>query len=93
MKFTTVRELKNKTSEVLDAATHGKDVLITHHGRPIAVIHGLEERDFESYVLSHSPAFRKKLEEAERDIAQGRTFPLSKVCAEFGMKPRGKVRR
>ena len=43
MTFATVRDLKNRTSEMLRKAGRGKDVLITNHGRPVAVLHGLGE--------------------------------------------------
>ena len=96
MKFATVRDLQNRTSQMLRAAAHGQDVLVTSHGRPVAVIHGLHAEDLEDYVLTHSPRFRKKIEEAERELAQGRAIPLSEICAQFGVRERrrrGKLRR
>jgi prevent-host-death family protein len=38
MKFANVRELKNKTSELLRITDKGKDVIITCWGKPRAII-------------------------------------------------------
>lgn len=46
MRFVNVRELKSKTSEILRAAA-GEDIIVTNHGKPVAVVAGIEERDFE----------------------------------------------
>jgi prevent-host-death family protein len=45
MRFASVRELKNQASELLRLAAGGKDVLVTSHGRPIAVLYGVSEGD------------------------------------------------
>jgi prevent-host-death family protein len=38
----TVREAKAKFSDVLDAASHGDEILVTSHGRPKARITSLQ---------------------------------------------------
>jgi len=63
MKFANVRELKNKTSEILRKAEK-EDVVITSKGKPRAIITAVTEEDFEDYLLEHSPMFLKALEEA-----------------------------
>jgi prevent-host-death family protein len=63
MKFANIRELKNKTSEILREAQKG-DVIITSRGRPTAVITAITEEDFEDYLLEKSPKFQKALEDA-----------------------------
>lgn len=96
MVFATVRDLQNSTSRMLRTAAGGQDVLVTSHGKPIAVIHGLRAENLEDYVLTHSPAIRKKLEAAERELARGEAIPLSEICAQFGVverRGRGKPRR
>jgi len=66
MKFANVRELKNKTSEVLRKAEK-EDIVITRQGKPWAVISKLHEDDLEDYILEHSPVFLKSLEEARAE--------------------------
>lgn len=66
MKFANVRELKNKTSEILRKAEK-EDVVITSQGRPRAIISAVTEEDFEDYLLEHSPAFLKALEQAREE--------------------------
>jgi prevent-host-death family protein len=44
MRFVNVRELKSKTSEILRAAA-GEDIIVTNHGKPVAVVSGIDEGD------------------------------------------------
>ncbi len=46
MRFVNVRELKSKTSEILRAAAD-EDIIVTNHGKPVAVVAGIDGRDFE----------------------------------------------
>lgn len=46
MKFINVRELKSKTSEILRAAA-GESIVVTNRGKPIAVIKGITDTEFE----------------------------------------------
>lgn len=66
MKFANVRELKNKTSEILRKAEK-EDVVITSQGKPRAIITGVTEEDFEDYLLEHNLLFLKALEEAREE--------------------------
>lgn len=66
MKFVSIRELKNKTSEILRNAAD-EDVLITLNGKPRAIITGVTEDGFEDYMLERNPTFLKALEEARRE--------------------------
>ena len=77
MKFTNVRELKAKTSEVLRTVEKGNTVLVTTHGRPTAMLVPVSEEDIEDVLLAYSPQLRRKIEAGLRDIRAGRTRPLS----------------
>ncbi|MCX6559696.1 MAG: type II toxin-antitoxin system prevent-host-death family antitoxin [Candidatus Aminicenantes bacterium] len=46
MRFVNVRELKSKTSEILRAAA-GEDIVVTNHGKPVAVVTGIDAGDLE----------------------------------------------
>ena len=77
MKFTNVRELKAKTSEMLRTVEKGNTVLVTTHGRPTAMLVPVTEDDIEDVLLAHSPTLRRKIEAGLSDLKAGRTMPLS----------------
>ncbi len=76
MKFANVRELKNKTSEVLRKA-ESEDVVITSQGKPRAIITAITEEDFEDYLLEKSPSFQKMLEKAHKEFLQRGSITLA----------------
>ncbi len=77
MKFTNVRELKAKTSEMRGTVERGNTVLVTTHGRPTAMLVPVTEEDLEDAVLAYSPTIRKKIEAGPKDIRAGRAMLLS----------------
>ena len=77
VKFTNVRELKAKTSEMLRTVAMGNTVLVTTHGRPTAMLVPVTEDEIEDALLAYSPQLRKKIEAGLKDIRAGRTMPLA----------------
>ena len=77
VKFTNVRELKAKTSEMLRTVEMGNTVLVTTHGRPTAMLVPVTEDEIEDALLAYSPQLRKKIEAGLKDIRAGRTMPLA----------------
>ena len=67
MRFANVRELKNKTLEILKLAEK-EEVVVTSRGKPSAIIRGITEEDFEDYLLENNPKFRDCLREGEKRI-------------------------
>jgi prevent-host-death family protein len=63
MKFANVRELKNRTSEILRKAEK-ETVIITSKGKPRALVTAISEEDFEDYLLERSPDLEGVLAEA-----------------------------
>ena len=47
MKFTNVRALKMKTAEILEAVEDGEEIVITHHGKPKALLVRIGEEEIE----------------------------------------------
>ena len=90
MKFTNVRELKAKTSEMLRTVERGNTVLVTTHGRPTAMLVPVTEDDIKDPLLAYRPTLRKKIEEGLKDIRAGRTMALSDYKTK---RSRGKVQR
>lgn len=66
MKFANVRELKNKTSEILRKAEK-EAVIITSKGKPRAIVTAISEDDFEDYLLEKSEALHDMLAEAHAE--------------------------
>ena len=96
MKFASVRVLKNKTSEMLRVAAKGMDVLITSHGKPVAVLHGIDEEGLEDFIFSRHLGLRKSIEEADRDLRKKGGVSLAEMgrkLKERRGKGRGRVRR
>ena len=83
MKFATVRNLKNQTSAMLRLAAEGTDVLITSHGKPVAVLSGLGEEDLEDYVLSRHQGLRQSIEAADRDYQKRGGIPLADALKQL----------
>lgn len=74
MRFVNVRELKSKTSEILRAAA-SEDIIITNHGKPVAVVSGIDGRDFERIparfgkgrIAEKSPSWGMRERQTESD--------------------------
>ena len=93
MRFATVRELKNKTSELIRGTAGGAHILITSHGRPVAMLTGMNESDLEDWVIAHDPELRASIEEADRDLKAGRGIPLAQVIRELNLRIGGGKRK
>lgn len=93
MRFANVRELKNKTSELLRVTAQGKDVLITSHGKPVAVLHGITEDDLDDYVLTHHPALKSSLDQAYREYKSKGGLTAGEVLGRLGMAKKRRGRK
>lgn len=58
MRSVTVRDLQKRVKECVDHAQEDR-VVITRHGKPAAVLVGVEGEDWESVVLETDPKFWK----------------------------------
>lgn len=66
MKTITVRDLQQKIRECVEAAQKER-VVVTRHGKPAAVVIGVEGLDWEDVVLSMSPSFWKMIERRRQE--------------------------
>jgi methylated-DNA-[protein]-cysteine S-methyltransferase len=73
MRLVSTAELKNHTNEVLRAALAGDPVVVTRHGRPVASLLRLEERDMAALATDASRAARRP--EARRAQVTGGLGP------------------
>lgn len=58
MKFTNVRELKAKTSDILKEVDLGENIVITYHGKPKALLSKITEEEIK---LVKKPSAKGKL--------------------------------
>jgi prevent-host-death family protein len=66
MKTVNARDLQKKIKECVDLSQQDK-VVITRHGRPAAVIVGVEGKDWEDVALQTSSTFWKLIEERRKE--------------------------
>lgn len=52
MRFVGVRELRNKTGEVLSAIEKGERVVLTRRGKPFAAMSRIRVEDIERFILA-----------------------------------------
>ena len=76
MKVANTVELKNRTNKLLKDVMAGNPVIITYRGKPAASITPLTEDDLEDFILENSPKIRKMIEQARKDIKDGKVTPL-----------------
>jgi len=68
-----VRELKNRTSEIIRAVREEKaEYIVTYQGRPVGLLLPLDEEDWEDYLLANHPHFIELRERAKEAIASDR---------------------
>ncbi len=69
MRYAGVKELKQKTMDLLREAESG-DIIVTAYGKPVAVLHHVGEEDLADYLFENDPGFRTKIEEAYEEYLQ-----------------------
>jgi prevent-host-death family protein len=72
MKIVNTVELKNHANQLLRRVRGGQPVVVTHHGKPTAVLIPITEESIEEITFQYSPAFRRLIAEAEADVRAGR---------------------
>ena len=86
MKTVTVRDLQKSVRECVDIAQDDR-VVITRHGRPAAVLVGIEGEEWEDVVLQTSASFWRLIEKRRQEP----TISIEQLKAKFA-KPRRKRR-
>ncbi|MDW7761830.1 MAG: type II toxin-antitoxin system prevent-host-death family antitoxin [Acidobacteriota bacterium] len=74
MRFINVRELKAKASEILKAAAD-EEIVVTSRGKPIVVIRGVDDEDFELAAWRFRPAAVRETQ-ASYGEAHEKTSPI-----------------
>ncbi len=81
MKVVAVREAKASLSEYIDKAQRDR-VLITKHGKPAALVIGVEGEDLEDLLTMGNPRFWEMIEDRRR---RNRSATLADVRARYGI--------
>lgn len=87
MKFANVRELKNKTSEILRKAEK-ESVIITSKGKPKAIVAAISEEDFEDYMLEASLDLQDALAESLVEYREKGGIRLEDYLARGKKRPK-----
>ena len=88
MKTVTVRDLQKRVKECVDDAQDDR-VVITRHGKPAAVLLGVEGEDWEAVVLQTDPKFWKLIRARRKQPA----ISLGDLKKRLHIKDRSKPRR
>ena len=81
MKTVTVRDLQKKVKECVDGAQSDR-VIVTRHGRPAAVLVGVEGDEWEDVLLQTDPTFWKLIRARRRQP----TISLSQLKRRLGVR-------
>ncbi len=76
MKFVSVSELKNDTSEILRDAQRRGSVVVMRHGKPCAAVIRISEEDIDQLLFEESPMVKRAVEEALEDFKHKRYVTL-----------------
>jgi prevent-host-death family protein len=79
----TVRDLQKKVKECVDGA-QAERVIITRHGRPAAVLVGVEGDEWEDVLLQTDPAFWRLVRARRRQP----TLSLAQLKRRLGTTPK-----
>src|SRR4051794_12193120 len=85
MHYVGVRELSNRASALLDQVQEDEQpVVVTKHGRPVAVLSPIDSDAFYDFVLEQAPEFAAARKAVEDKMAAGDYgTPMDEVFAEL----------
>ena len=83
MKEMSVRDLQKKVKLCIDASQKDR-IVLTRHGKPAAILVGVEGQDWESVALETSVKFWKLIAERRKQ----KTIPLTEVRRRLKSKAR-----
>ena len=76
MKFVSVSELKNDTSDIVRQVEQGRSVVVVRHGKPCAAVIRLSADDIDQLLFEESPLVKRAVEEALNDLRHHRSVTL-----------------
>lgn len=82
MKFMNVKDLRNRTREIVSIAGH-ETVIISVHGKPKAILVGMTEDEIEDYILATHMQIEDDYEAARRDSRRGQLVNQKSIEKRF----------
>jgi PHD/YefM family antitoxin component YafN of YafNO toxin-antitoxin module len=84
MPIVGIRQLARNASAIIhDVSKTRMPTIVTDRGKPVGVIYPFDEEDLEDYVLANAPEYVARRKQADRDIAEGKTFSLAEGLARL----------
>ncbi len=82
-----LQDAKDSLSEYTRRARKSP-VVVTRRGKPLALLRVLTDEEWEDYVVSTSPTFRRILKRSWASYKKHGGIPLEQIEREFGLPPR-----
>ena len=79
------RAVNLQAKALFDMADRGT-VVVTRNRMPLCAVFALRGQDWERFVVSHSPVFRRILARARRARSKGESVSLEQVKRRYGIK-------
>ena len=76
MKFVSISELKQETSEIVRQAERQGSVVVVRHGKPCAAVIRMSADDLDQLLFEESPEVKRALGEALDDLRHKRSVTL-----------------
>lgn len=89
MKVVALGKAKNALSAFIEEAQNDR-ILITRHGRPVALIVGVEGEEFEDLMTRSDPEFWRMIESRRKS---SRTVPAAEMRQRLGVTRAARRRR
>jgi len=67
-------------------------VVVTRHGKPVAMLRSLTEDEWEDFVVSTDPRFIALIERSRARYKPGTGIPLAEIMRKYGIKPKASRR-
>lgn len=75
-----IREFSQHTSQIVNELTRtGEPVVITHSGRPVALVSPINTDELEDFVLANAPQFVQSYVAADRELKQRKTSSIEEL--------------
>ena len=87
-----IRDLANRASAVIGDIERTQDpVIVTRHGRPVAVVSAIDEDALYDFILATAPEYAQNMRDAEAAAERGERngIPLDQVIAELEAEEQG----
>lgn len=79
-----IRQLARNASAIIhDVSKTRTPTIVTDRGKPVGVIYPFDEEDLDDYLLANLPGLAERLEQADRDLAEGKTISLDELISRL----------